>query len=52
MRNLKIFLAFRDKSSFFDPIKKRGSVGIPTIMVGHGEEFLEAFPEMDLSSLK
>lgn len=52
MRSLKIFLAFRDKSQYFDPIKKKGSVGIPTIMIGHGEKFLEGVPGMDLSELK
>ncbi|WP_422484881.1 hypothetical protein [Gudongella sp. DL1XJH-153] len=52
MRSLKIFLAFRDKSSYFDSIKKKGSVGIPTIMIGNGEKFLEGFPGMDISELK
>lgn len=52
MRSLKIFLAFRDKSDYFDSIKKKGSVGIPTIMIGHGEKFLEGVPGMDLSQLK
>lgn len=52
MRNLKIFLAFRDKSSFFDPAKKKGNVGIPVIMVGNGEAFYDADPEMDLNLLR
>lgn len=49
MRSLKIFLAFRDQSPFFDPIKKKGSVGIPVIMVGNGEAFYEAYPGMNLT---
>jgi len=52
MRSLKIFLAFRDKDPFFKPIKKKGSVGIPTIMVGLGEAFYEGLPGMDLGPLK
>lgn len=52
MRNLKIFLAFRDKSPYFDPIKKKASVGIPTIMIGHGEKFLEGIPGINLDELK
>ncbi|MGM0396174.1 MAG: glutaredoxin [Bacillota bacterium] len=51
MRSLKIFLAFRDKSPYFDPIKKKGSVGIPTIMIGHGEKFLDGVPGMDIEEL-
>lgn len=39
MRNLKIFLKYRDKCEYFDEIKKNGSVGVPTFMVGDGEEF-------------
>lgn len=52
MRSLKIFLAFRDKDPYFDPIKKRGSVGIPTIMVGHGEKFIPGSTDLDLDELR
>ena len=52
MRSLKIFLAFRDKDPYFDPIKKRGSVGIPTIMIGNGEKFLVGSTDLDLDELK
>ena len=52
IKNLKIFLAIRDKSSYFDDIKARGSVGIPTIVVGEGEEFIDGSLDIDLDSLK
>ena len=49
MKNLKIFLSFRDKDPYFESIKKKGSVGIPVIMIGNGDAFYEATPEIDLS---
>lgn len=50
--NLKRFLYFRDRNSFFDLIKEKNNVGVPSIMVGEGEEFYEFTPNMDLSFLK
>jgi len=49
---LKIFLAIRDNTPYFDNIKKKGSVGIPTIVVGDGEEFIDGSSDFDLDSLK
>ncbi|WP_236660268.1 hypothetical protein [Isachenkonia alkalipeptolytica] len=48
MKNLKIFLAYRDKDPFFDPIKEQGSVGIPTVMIGEGEAFYLGYPGMSI----
>lgn len=52
MRSLKIFLAFRDKDPYFDSIKKMGSVGIPTIMIGNGEKFIPGSTSLNLDELK
>ena len=52
IQNLKIFLALRDKSSYFDSIKANGSVGIPTIVVGEGEEFIEGSLDINIDSLR
>lgn len=48
MRNLKIFLKYRDSCHYFDDIKKNGSVGVPTFMVGDGEEFFSFSDDLDL----
>ena len=52
MRNLKIFLKFRDINSFFDKAKKKGNVGIPTIMINNGEEFIDGDGDIDVDRLK
>lgn len=52
MKNLKMFLALRDKFSYFDKIKSNGSVGIPTIVVGEGEEFIDGSLDINLDILK
>jgi glutaredoxin-related protein len=52
MRTLKIFLALRDKAPYFDKIKASGSVGIPTIVVGEGEEFINGSSDIDFTKLK
>lgn len=52
MLNLKIFLKFRDIDPFFDPIKKVGRVGIPTIMINNGEKFLEGSTDLNLDELR
>lgn len=51
MRNLKIFLKFRDVNPFFHEAKKNGSVGIPTIMINNGEEFIDGDGDIDLERL-
>lgn len=51
MGNLKIFLKFRDAHPFFDQAKKNGSVGIPTIMINNGEEFIDGDSDIDLKRL-
>lgn len=48
MRNLKIFLKYRDNCDYFDDIKKNGSVGVPTFMVGDGEEFFDFSEDLNL----
>lgn len=52
MKNLKIFLKFRDTDPYFDQIKKAGYVGLPTIMINNGEKFIEGSTEMDLEELR
>lgn len=52
MENLKFFLTIRDKSPYFNTIKARGSVGIPTIVVGEGEEFIDGSLDINLDNLK
>lgn len=52
MKNLKRFLFFRDSNPFFDSIKEKNNVGVPSIMIGEGEQFYEFTPDMDLDILK
>lgn len=51
MANLKAFLKYRDKDSFFDSIKFKGQVGVPAIMIGEGEKFYSFSSELDLKNL-
>lgn len=52
MGNLKIFLKFRDNHPFFEDAKKRGNVGIPTIMINKAEEFINGDDDFDIERLK
>lgn len=52
MRNLKYFLKFRDSNLFFDHAKKNGNVGIPTLMINDGEDFIVGDSDIDLERLK
>lgn len=52
MGNLKIFLKFRDTQLFFQEAKKKGSVGIPTIMINRAEEFINGDDDFDLDRLR
>lgn len=36
LRNLKEFLKIRDESELFDPVREKGSIGIPTIVKEDG----------------
>ncbi|WP_212379460.1 hypothetical protein [Alkaliphilus sp. B6464] len=40
MFNLKQFLKYRDNYSEFEEIKKKGSIGIPCIVINNGEKFI------------
>lgn len=51
IKNLKMFLAIRDNTSYFEKIKENGSVGIPTIVVGEGEEFIDGSGDIDFDKL-
>ncbi|SUB74925.1 glutaredoxin domain-containing protein [Peptoniphilus indolicus] len=51
MANLKAFLKYRDKDSFFNSIKANCQVGVPSIMVGDGEKFYSFSSELDLKNL-
>lgn len=48
MRNLKIFLKYRDNHSEFDQVKKSGSIGIPCIVVNRGEEIIFDYNELEI----
>ncbi|MGO1580565.1 MAG: DUF188 domain-containing protein [Peptoniphilaceae bacterium] len=50
MPNLKSFLKHRDFNPYFDKIKSENLVGVPTIMIGEGEEFME-YSSSNLSKL-
>ncbi|WP_036730399.1 glutaredoxin domain-containing protein [Peptoniphilus mikwangii] len=52
MSNLKKFLKYRDFHPYFDAIKASGKVGIPTIMIGDGEKFIEFDETLNLNKLK
>lgn len=41
MKNLKLFLHYRDTSPVFDKVKERGNVGIPLLIIG--EELIVNF---------
>ncbi|MBQ3092336.1 MAG: hypothetical protein IJO51_01140 [Clostridia bacterium] len=48
---LKQFLKYRDHRAEFDPIKEKGQVGVPCIVVNDGEQILFSVPE-DLDILR
>ena len=41
LRNLKAFLAIRDKQAVFAPVKENGSIGIPCILREDGSVTLD-----------
>lgn len=41
LRNLKAFLAIRDKEAVFAPVKEKGSIGIPCILREDGSVTLD-----------
>ena len=41
LKNLKAFLALRDKLPVFDPCKERGSIGIPALVTEDGSVLLD-----------
>ena len=51
MLPLKQFLKYRDHRAEFDPIKEKGQVGVPCIVVNDGEQILFSIPE-DLDVLR
>ena len=48
---LKQFLKYRDTRPEFDPIKEKGQVGVPCIVVNDGEHIMFSVPE-DLDILR
>ncbi len=48
---LKRFMAIRDKSDAFLPIKEMGAIGIPALVKNDGEEVRFDIAAMDLSAL-
>lgn len=52
IKNLKTFLTLRDSNPYFDKIKEKGSVGIPTIVIGEGEEFIYGSLDINLDRLR
>lgn len=48
MFNLKKFLKYRDNHSEFEEIRKKGSVGIPCLVINNGEKFIfDESPNID-----
>ena len=41
LRNLKEFLTIRDREAVFDPVRERGSIGIPCIVKEDGSVTLD-----------
>lgn len=52
MKNLKTFLKYRDENAAFEPIKERGSVGVPCTMVEEGDSYTLIFGKPDLAELR
>lgn len=52
MPNLKRFFKYRDFDPFFDQIKNEGRVGVPMIMIGDGEKFIDYEEGMDITFLE
>jgi glutaredoxin-related protein len=47
-----MFLKFRDNRSEFDPVKEKGSIGLPCIVVNDGEKIILNFEKLDIEGLK
>lgn len=52
MDNLREFLKLRDEESFFDDAKKNDRVGVPTIMLGDREKFIDAEDGFEIEDLR
>lgn len=52
MANLKDFLKVRDQYSFFDKVRKDDRVGVPTLVFGENEFFLDAEDGVDLDKIR
>lgn len=48
IKNLKMFLKYRDNYSEFEKIKKSGSVGIPCIVVDEAREIIFDHKKLDI----
>lgn len=48
MRNLKVFLKYRDEYPQFEKVKESGSVGLPCIVVNKGEEIIFDYNEFEI----
>lgn len=40
MKNLKMFLSYRDRVDFFEKLKQQNQVGVPVLMIDDGKEFI------------
>lgn len=49
---MKMFLKFRDSRPEFDPVKEKGSIGLPCIVVNDGEKIILNFDDLDVGGLK
>lgn len=52
MPNLKEFLNIRDKYSFFDKVREDNRVGVPTLVFGENEIFLNLEDGVDLEEVR
>ena len=46
MLNLRDFLKYRDSSEAFAPVKARGAVGVPCIVINDGEKIILGMPDL------
>lgn len=52
MLNLKLFLKHRDYAPAFKEIRENGRVGLPTIVINNGEEYIFDQKLLDIEALK
>ena len=52
MLNLKLFLKYRDNALEFKDVKESGRVGLPCIVINHGEQIILDHTTVNIDNLK